>query len=122
MVSTGLPSLAVASAYVAPAGLQSHSPPPVSAVHVAIPGATSIRALVKGPQPLMAMNSPVGSSPMPTPEPLLLQSCDTSTSPVSAASLPSAQPGSSRSVCPSASSSAPFAHGLPPPVFGGGVG
>src|SRR3954470_1489057 len=85
-----------------------------------MPGAMSTRSLVNWPQLLSAPNRPVGSSPMPIPEPLLRHSAETATSPVSAASLPSAQPGSSRSVWPSPSSSAPLAHALP--ATGVGVG
>src|SRR3954447_6289688 len=78
-----------------------------------MPGATSTRTLVNWPQLLSAPNRPVASSPMPMPEPLFRHSAETATSPVSEVSLPSAQPGSSRSVWPSPSSSTLFAHGLP---------
>src|SRR3954470_10196930 len=81
----------------------------------AVPGATSTRTLVNAPQPFSAPKSALGVSPMPIPEPLARQSAETATSPVSAVSLPSAQPGSSRSVWPSPSSSAPLAHAFPPP-------
>lgn len=59
---------------------------------------------------------------MPVPEPLSRHACETATSLFSVMSALSAQPGSSRSVWPSSSSSSPFAHAFAPPPPGGGVG
>ncbi len=98
-----------------------HFGPPVRISQLATPGATSMRIRVNGPQSLMPAPSHVGSSPMPTPE-FSLHAADTGTSLSSEVSLPSAQPGSSRSVWPSLSSSAPFAHALPAGAVGVGVG